>query len=50
MIIFNWNSRGALGKSFARALKEYIPSYNPDVIALQETGCSGEKALRSLGI
>lgn len=52
MIIFNWNTRGASGKSFAQALKEYIRSYNPDIIALQEPRCSGDKALiviRNLG-
>lgn len=52
MIIFNWNARGALGKIFARALKEYVHFNNPDVIASKEPRCSGEKAnriIRNLG-
>ncbi|XP_072087854.1 uncharacterized protein [Arachis hypogaea] len=43
MIIFCWNARGAASLKFAKALKEYYLQYKPDLVAIQETRCSGRK-------
>ncbi|XP_015970877.1 uncharacterized protein LOC107494332 [Arachis duranensis] len=44
---------GAVGKAFSRACKEYIRVHKPDIVALQETRCSGDNAkevIKNLGL
>ncbi|XP_057746261.1 uncharacterized protein LOC130965520 [Arachis stenosperma] len=48
MIIFSWNARGAASPNFTRVLKEYVSQYKPDLIAIQETRCSGTVAQNAI--
>ncbi|XP_016182610.1 uncharacterized protein LOC107624669 [Arachis ipaensis] len=52
MIIFSWNARGAASPNFTRVLKEYVSQYKPNLVAIQETRCSGtvaQKAIKKTG-
>jgi exonuclease III len=52
MIMFSWNCRGAQGLNFRRALNNFCRNNKVDVVALQETRCSGivaRKAIKRLG-
>lgn len=52
MIVITWNCRGARGKEFRRSLINYYRSTGDELVALQETRCSGVRArntIRSLG-
>lgn len=44
MIILSWNCMTPQGRNFGRTLKNYCNGYNVDMVALQETRCSGVKA------
>lgn len=52
MIFISWNCRGAQGLNFRRALNNFCRKNKVDVVALQETRCSGNvarKAIKKLG-
>lgn len=41
-MIITWNERGAAGKAFSAAVKELKRRFNPTILVLVETKCSGE--------
>ncbi|XP_045791653.1 uncharacterized protein LOC123886374 [Trifolium pratense] len=52
MIVINWNYRGAQGINFRRALNNFCRKNKVDIVALQETRCSGttaKKTIKKLG-
>jgi len=52
MIVISWNCRGAQGLNFRRVLNNFCRKNKVDVVALQETRCSGSvarKAIKKLG-
>jgi exonuclease III len=52
MIIINWNCRGAQGINFRQALNNFCRRNKVDIVALQETHCSGsigKKTIKKLG-
>jgi exonuclease III len=52
MKVITWNCRGAQGKKFRRALTNFCRSNKVDLVALQETRCSGivaRNTIKNLG-
>jgi exonuclease III len=48
MILINWNCRGAQGKNFRRTLTNFCRKNKVDMVALQETQCSGNIAINTI--
>ncbi|QHN94893.1 Transposon TX1 uncharacterized [Arachis hypogaea] len=49
---FTWTDQGAASPKFANIIREYYRQYNPHVVAIQETRCSGQvvdKSIRNYG-
>jgi len=44
----NWNCRGAQGKKIRRALTNFCRNNKVDMVALQETRCSGSIAQNTI--
>lgn len=48
MIVLNRNVRGALGKSFGQTFRLLMATHKPDMVVIQEPGCSGSRALNTI--
>jgi len=48
MKVITWNCRGAQGKNFRRALADFCRNNKVDLVALQETRCSGNIARNTI--
>ena len=44
LMIIVWNARGVAGKAFSNDVKEIKRRFNPTILVLVETKCSGEVA------
>jgi len=52
MKVINWNCRGAQGINFQRALTNFCRNNKVDMVALQESRCSGsisQNTIKKLG-
>lgn len=47
-MIVVWNARGAAGKAFGTAVKEYKRRFKPTIFVLVETRCSGDIAQKAI--
>lgn len=50
--VFTWNCRGASGRGFTAAARNYLEKYKPDIVGFLETRCASYMAknkLRRLG-